>query len=222
MERFNPVVLDRHSSKQEREYALWQIYAQVLERQPYEFERKNLFQMEKNFLQGKTGVRRFLKELGHSDLYLNIFYYSASNPKFVETCCKHFLGRSVRDHDEMRFYIKVLSQSGVYQLVTTILDSEEYRKYFGGFTVPYPQREQYKMSPNEYLETTVVQKEHFGRRGWALPALYWHHLGLDCDGGVCLYIGDEPSAATYQTISAPKPQQSEELQEELMDLLMAL
>ena len=24
-----------------------------------------------------------------------------------------------------------------------------------------------------------------GRRGWSLPTLYWHQLGMDCDTGVC-------------------------------------
>ncbi|NEQ99458.1 MAG: phycobilisome linker polypeptide [Cyanothece sp. SIO2G6] len=225
MEMIQPTVLTRESSKAERRQALRQIYIQALERQLYESEKEKFAQLEKDFLRGKIGVRRFLKELAHSNLYLDTFYYSTSNPKFIETCFKHFLGRSIRDNDEMRFYINVLSQSGVYHLITSILDSEEYRKYFGCFTVPYYRENKCHETPNEYLENTVIQHEHFGQRGWSLPTLYWHQLGMNCDGGICLYIDDEPSEKPQYSINAPAEAPShprDELQEELMELLGAL
>ncbi|NET10511.1 MAG: phycobilisome linker polypeptide [Symploca sp. SIO2B6] len=217
------ITLDRKSSREAREYALRQIYKQVLERQPYEDEKQSFRQTEKDFLRGKIGVRRFLKTISFSDLYLDTFYYSTSNPKFIETCFKHFLGRSIRDSDEMRFYINILAREGIYHFITSILDSEEYRKCFGCFTVPYYRENQCHKTPNEYLENSVVQHEHFGQRGWSLPTLYWHQLGLNCDGGVCLYVGDEPSDVTYHAVSsAPPPVEKDALQDELMDLLMAL
>ncbi|MEB3232781.1 MAG: phycobilisome rod-core linker polypeptide [Leptolyngbyaceae bacterium] len=225
MEMVQPTVLTRESSNEERESALWQIYAQVLERQPYQFERRELAKFEKDFLKGKMGVRRFLKELGHSRLYLDTFYYSTSNMKFLETCFKHFLGRSIRNAEELRIYCSSLCKSGVHQLILDILDSDEYRKVFGCFTVPYYREERCHETPNEYLENTVVQHEHFGQRGWSLPTLYWHQLGMNCDGGVCLYIDDEPSVkpqyAVDGFVNTPK-EPRDELQEELMELLGAL
>ncbi|MEB3213545.1 MAG: phycobilisome rod-core linker polypeptide [Leptolyngbyaceae bacterium] len=206
------IVLNRSSSKEEREHALYQIYAQVLERQPYKSEKIKLAKVENEFLRGKIGVRRFLKELGRSELYLDSFYYSTSNAKFLETCFKHFLGRSILDGDEMRFYINLLIRAGVNCLITEILDSEEYRKHFGCFTVPFCRETQSHHSPNEYLETSAVLSEHFGQRGWSLPALYWHQLGLDCEGGVCIYIEND-SIDTYDPIG--------NLQDEFKDFAMA-
>ncbi len=189
-----PITVNRHSTQDERETALRQIYQQVLERQPYHSERKRLSKLEKDFLKNKIGVRRFLKELGSSDLYLDAFYFQSSNPKFLENCFKHFLGRSIFDAEEMHTYCDILIRLGVTHLINSILDSEEYRKHFGCFTVPYNRTEQRYESPNTYLETTVIRNEHYGQRGWSLPTLYWHQLGMNCDAGTCRYP-DVPSAS---------------------------
>ncbi len=180
------VTINRRSSRAERQFALTQIYQQVLERQPYESERAGeLAKLERDFLKNKIGVRRFLKELGTSDLYLNAFYHHSSNPKFVETCFKHFLGRSIESTEEMKAYIDMLTRSGINALVTAMMDSEEYRKAFGCFTVPYPRKPACYESPRVYFENNVLNHEHYGQRGQALPIMYWHQLGLDCETGVC-------------------------------------
>ncbi len=180
-----PITVSRRSSMEERQTALNQIYRQVLERQPYTYERKILAHLEKDFLKDKIGVRRFLKELGHSEVYLNAFYHSSSNLKFLELCFKHFMGRALADEEEMKLYCNILMTTGVSGLVTAILDSEEYRKVFGCFTVPYPREKAYYPSPKAYLETETLNHEHIGQRGWVVPTMIWHHLGLNCDAGVC-------------------------------------
>jgi len=169
----------------ERQAALGHIYHQTLERQPYAFERKILATAEKDFLKDKIGVRRFLKELGHSEVYLNAFYYNVSNVKFLDWCFKHFMGRALQGQTEIQLYCGILAQQGVKPLITAILDSEEYRKVFGCFTVPYPRQSKYYESPKAYLESQFLNHEHFGQRGWAVPTMYWHQLGLNCDAGVC-------------------------------------
>ena len=63
MNAYAPVTIDRKSAETERQNALNQIYTQILERQPYEFERKEIAKIEKNFLKGKLGVRHFIGEL---------------------------------------------------------------------------------------------------------------------------------------------------------------
>lgn len=180
-----PTVVSRHSSPEERLAALHQIYRQVLERQPYAAEHKQLAKAEKDFLSDKIGVRRFLKELGHSEVYLNAFYYSASNMKFLETCLKHFLGRAPLNQEEVHAYCDVLLQRGVKEMITAILDSEEYRKVFGCFTVPYVREQRCYDSPKAYLESQMLRKELHGQRGWIVPTMYWHELKLNCDAGVC-------------------------------------
>lgn len=201
MKTFQPIVVDRHSTPQERLTALRQIYYQVLERQPYAHEQKHLAKVEKDFLSDKIGVRRFLKELGQSSVYLDAFYHNASNMKFLELCCKHFLGRAPFDQEEIKFYCEILMHKGVKPMITAILDSEDYRKAFGCFTVPHPLQPRYHRSPKAYTESQVLNQEHYGQRGRSIPTIYWHQLGLNCDAGVCRHpeaedaIGSEVSEA---------------------------
>jgi len=185
MHDFEPVIVSRFSSLEERQFALKQIYRQTLERQPYEFEQKILAQAEKDFLSNKIGVRRFLRELGRSDVYLDAFYHKFSNMKFLELCFKHFLGRALLNSGEMQIYGGILIQKGVHQVITAILDSEEYRSAFGCFTVPYSRSQACYESPKAFLETHLLNQEHVGQRGWSLPTPYWRQLGLVCQGGVC-------------------------------------
>jgi phycoerythrin-associated linker protein len=180
-----PTVVNRHSTPAELESALWQIYAQILERQPYAYERKQLAKAEKEFISDKIGVRRFLRELGHSQVYLNSFYHNHSNMKFLELCFKHFLGRAPIDQEEIKFYCEILMHKGVGDFITAILDSEEYRKAFGCFTVPYARSLQCYSSPKAYTESCLLNHEHPGQRGRSIPTIYWHQLGLNCEGGAC-------------------------------------
>lgn len=183
------VTVSRYSSLEERKLALFQIYAQVLERQPYSFERKHLAKVEDDFLHDKIGVKRFLKAIGHSEVYLNEFYYGSSNLKFLELCFKHFMGRAPRNRNEMRDYSDILMREGVQALITKMIDSEEYRKHFGCFTVPHPPHEELYASPKAYLETDILNHELHGRRGRVVPTMLWHDLGLSCDGGHCRATG---------------------------------
>jgi phycoerythrin-associated linker protein len=192
------VTVSRYSTVEERQQALYQLYAQVLERQPYAYERRHLVKAEKEFLKDKIGVKRFLKILGTSSVYLDAFYHSSSNLKFLELCFKHFMGRAPKDDEEMRQYCDILMRDGATGLVTALIDSEEYRKQFGCFTVPYAYDPEYYASPKAYLETDLLNHEYIGQRGWALPTMVWHQLHLDCTAGVCA-----PSAAPARAPQAP-------------------
>jgi hypothetical protein len=185
MNQFTPITVSRQSSQEERQTALYQIYCQVLERQPYSYERKQLAKAEKDFLTDKIGVRRFLKELGHSKVYLDAFYHNCSNMKFLELCFKHFLGRAPINQEEIQIYCNILMHKGVAEMITALLDSEEYRKVFGCFTVPFPRHQPYYPSPRAYMESQMLIQEHMGQRGRSIPTIYWHQLGLTCDGGIC-------------------------------------
>jgi phycoerythrin-associated linker protein len=185
MREIQETVVSRHSSLEERQAALRQIYQQVLERQPYASERRILASAEKDFLRDKIGVKRFLKALGHSEVYLKEFYENSSNLKFLELCFKHFMGRAPRHHDELHEYCDVLMREGVNALITKMIDSEEYRKQFGCFMVPHPYSTQQYESPKAYIENDLLINELHGRRGTVIPTMLWHELGLTCDGGEC-------------------------------------
>lgn len=211
MENVIPVTVSRHSPIEERQSALHQIYQQVLERQPYCFEKRSLARAEKDFLTDKIGVRRFLKELGQSEVYLQAFYFNCSNLKFLDLCFKHFMGRAPSDQAEIELYSNLLLKRGVRQVITALLDSEEYRKAFGCFTVPYPQQQKRYESPKAFLESSLLNHEYFGQRGWVVPTLYWRQLGLNCDAGVCHPEADE--------LQLPVSPTAEMMQAELLSLL---
>lgn len=216
MDNATPITINRRSSREERQAALYQIYRQVLERQPYSHERQQLAQAEKDFLSDKIGVRRFLKELGHSSVYLDTFYYKYSNLKFLELCFKHFMGRAPFNQEEVQIYCNILMNKGVAKLITAILDSEEYRKVFGCFTVPHARLQTRYESPKAYLESQILNREQVAQRGRVVPTIYWHQLGLNCDAGVCSHpeMTEMPQPIVSET--------GEMLQEELLDLLKAL
>lgn len=214
------VTVDRKSSVRDREAALFRIYAQVLERQPYAYERRLLGTAEKDFLNDKIGVKRFLKILGHSEVYLSEFYENSSNLKFLELCFKHFMGRAPYDREEMRYYCDVLMRDGVKALITELIDSEEYRKHFGCFTVPHPIAETTYVSPKAYLESDILNQEFHGRRGFIVPTMLWHDLGLECDGGHCalqqpqnMDFSNQANIDRVELLQALRRMQPEDLEE---------
>jgi phycoerythrin-associated linker protein len=179
------ITVSRQSDKEERQNALYKIYQQVLERQPYAYEHKLLAKDEADFLRNKIGVKRFLRILGQSEVYLNEFYHNSSNHKFIELCFKHFMGRAPADQEEVHEYCDILMRKGVKELITAVLDSEDYRRHFGCFTVPHAWDDSIYHSPKTYWETEVLNQELHGRRGRILPTMVWHDLHMDCDSGQC-------------------------------------
>jgi len=205
MDTHTAVTVDRNSTEAERLTALHQIYAQVLERQPYDYERKAIAKIEKDFLKGKLGVRHFIGELVMSPVYLNSFYHDCSNLKFVEWSFKHVLGRALRDNEEIAKHMNLLMMEGVSAFFHEILGSEEYRKSFGSFTVPYVRDVKFYDSPRNYLQTKLLQHENVGQRGKVVPTIYWQKLGLDCETGSCVMpeeMQHNPEAVSHSVHSA--------------------
>ncbi|PZO35425.1 MAG: phycobilisome linker polypeptide [Pseudanabaena frigida] len=214
-----------HSAR-DRQNALAQIYAQVLERQPYASERKEIANLEQEFLSGKLDVRHFLGELVASELYLNSFYRDSSNLKFMEMSFKHLLGRTLHDKEEISVYTDELTKHGVSAFFHKIFDSDEYRKAFGCHTVPYARDVKFHDSPRNYLQSDLVQHEHVGQHGKAVPTLYWQELGMDCETGTCVMPDaksgnhkDQQSVANQPKVKEPI---SRSLNEEIEELLQML
>ena len=228
MNAYASVTIDRKSAETERQNALNQIYTQILERQPYEFERKEIAKIEKDFLKGKLGVRNFIGELVMSPVYLKSFYHDCSNLKFVEWSFKHLLGRALQGKEEIATYMNLLMMEGVSAFVHEILGSEEYRKAFGCFTVPYARDVKFYDSPRNYLQTNLLQHEHVGQRGKVIPTIYWQQLGMDCETGTCVMpdpTKKSGSQTTHQTMSQKNRENepiSRLLNEEIEEFLQML
>ena len=226
-EMLNDQVAIAHSvhSAADHQNALSQIYAQVLERQPYEFERKEITHLEQDFSSGKLDVRHFLGELVMSDLYLNSFYRDSSNLKFMELSFKHLLGRTPHNKEEIGVYTDVLTKHGVAAFFHKIFDSDEYRKAFGCHTIPYARDVKFHDSPRNYLQSDLIQHEHIGQHGKAVPTLYWQELGMDCETGTCVMLdvnAEEHKAPEQLEQHKVKEPISKALNEEIEELLQML
>jgi hypothetical protein len=225
MDIHTPFTIERKSAEADRQTALKQIYAQVIERQPYEYERKEIAKLEKDFLKGKLGVRHFIGELVMSSVYLNSFYKGCSNLKFVEWSFKHLLGRALQGKEEIAKYMDLLMMQGVSAFFHEIIGSEEYRKAFGCFTIPYARNVKFYDSPRNYLQTDLLQHEHVGQRGKVIPTIYWQQLGMDCETGTC--VMPDPQAEkhkAYQSHEKSKVKEpvSKALNVEIEELLQML
>lgn len=219
MDNHTPITINRNTNEADRQNALRQIYSQVLERQPYEFERKEIAKIEKDFLKGKLGVRHFIGELVMSSLYLNSFYHDCSNLKFVEWSFKHLLGRALQGSEEIATYMNLLMMEGVSAFFHEILGSEEYRKAFGCFTIPYARDAKLYDSPRNYLQTNLLQKEHVGQRGKVIPTIYWQQLGMDCETGTCVMPNQTMAKSEYTEANVAVTRSLNDEIEELLQML---
>ncbi|MGC9525884.1 MAG: phycobilisome rod-core linker polypeptide [Limnospira sp.] len=199
------ITTTHNASVEERTFVLSKIYQQVLERQPYDSERKHLADLEKDFKKGKLGIRHFLKSLAVRPIYLEHFYENSSNLKFIENACKHFLGRTPHGDEEIHKWDDILLRHGVGALVSDMVDSEEYRKCFGYFTVPFWREQALYESATEYLENERLGQEHAGQRGWGIPTHYQQKLHMNLDGGV----NHEEEAHQPERQEPPKPSEAE-------------
>jgi hypothetical protein len=221
----NDAVSHSVHSASDRQNALAQIYTQVLERQPYEFERKEIAHLEQDFLSGKVDVRHFLGGLVVSDLYLDSFYHDSSNLKFMELSFKHLLGRTLHDKEEISIFTEVLTKQGTGAFFHKIFDSDEYRKAFGCHTVPYSRDMKFYESPRNYLQSDLIQHEHIGQHGKSVPTLYWQELGMDCKTGTCVMPDDSSSkhpAAISQPVKEVPKVKERSINEEIEELLQML
>lgn len=219
MDNHTAITVDRKATELDRQNALRQIYFQILERQPYESERKEIAKLEKDFLKGKLGVRHFIGELVMSSVYLNSFYYDCSNMKFVEWTFKHLLGRAIQGSEEIATYMNLLMMEGVSAFFHEILGSEEYRKAFGCFTIPYARDVKLYDSPRNYLQTNLLQHEHVGQRGKVIPTIYWQQLGLDCETGTCVMPEKKAVSKHLEVNELPIARSLNDEIEELLQML---
>ncbi|MBW4653936.1 MAG: phycobilisome rod-core linker polypeptide [Kaiparowitsia implicata GSE-PSE-MK54-09C] len=114
------------------------IYVQVMDvfsgQVPSEFRRSDLESKLKN---REISVRDFVKTLAGSEIYCKRFYTPYPNTKVIEFLFRHILGRAPATQAEIREYNKLLADSGLKAAVETMVNSDEYTRYFGEDVVPY-------------------------------------------------------------------------------------
>ena len=112
-------------------------YRQVFERditQPYG---PTLMELTSQVKSGLLSTKEFIRQLGKSRLYRQLYYEPYTISRSIELACRHFLGRGLSCMEEFQSYFDVISERGFSALVDSFVDTEEYTDYFGEETVPY-------------------------------------------------------------------------------------
>ncbi len=109
------------------------IYAQVLGQVT---EAGRCIDLEAQFLSQTISVQDFVQALVVSGTYCQQFYTPYPANKAIELLGRNLLGRTITA-DEVAEYHQVLANEGWNALVSSIVTSSEYNRYFGADTVPY-------------------------------------------------------------------------------------
>jgi phycobilisome core-membrane linker protein len=139
--RFKPARIYRMTpgmTPAEAESVFSAIYVQVLDalpgQIPSEFRRPDL---EDKLRSGDSSVREFVQTLAGSDLYVRRFYTPYPSAKVVEFLFRHLLGRVPASQAEISDAIALLVNKGLTGAVEALVNSDEYKRYFGEDVVPY-------------------------------------------------------------------------------------
>lgn len=136
-------------------------YQQLLERQPYQHEKAGeLEKIEQDFLRGRIGIKRLVRQIGGSRLYQRLFFSAGCNTRCVEQGFKHFLGRAPASKAEVATYHDILVHHGFQAMVNAFIDSEEYRHHFGNDHLPHPRQRLSGHPPLAYLLTNQMHRRH--------------------------------------------------------------
>lgn len=94
-------------------------------------------ELEAKLQQGEISVREFIRTLASSETYSRRFYMPYPSQKVVELMFRHLLGRAPATQAELQQYNDQLISQGLKATVDSMVNSDEYIRYFGEDVVPY-------------------------------------------------------------------------------------
>ena len=133
----DPVELRPGASEEEIQIVIRAVYKQVLGN-AHVMGSEALAEAESMLRNGDLSVRGFVTAVAKSDLYRSLFFASASQYRFIELNCKHFLGRAPLDQAEISAHVQLYNDQGYDADIDSYIDSDEYQANFGDNVVPYP------------------------------------------------------------------------------------
>lgn len=114
------------------------IYRQIMdvsdETIPAELRRPEL---ESLLQRGEITVKEFVKRLVVSSVYGDRFLQPYPPAKAAELLVRHLLGRTPANTAELNEYIALLTEKGLVAVVSALMNSPEYGRFFGEDVVPY-------------------------------------------------------------------------------------
>jgi phycobilisome core-membrane linker protein len=125
-------------SQSEATLAIAALYIQVMDLSnseiPHEFRRNDL---ESKLRNGEISVRDFVTALATSEAYISRFHTPYPSAKAIEFLFRHLLGRAPVSQAEIADYSRIMTERGFSAVVTMMISSMEYTRYFGTDVVPY-------------------------------------------------------------------------------------
>jgi phycobilisome core-membrane linker protein len=94
-------------------------------------------ELEARLHQGQISMRDFIKAIACSEFARQRFDLPYPNAKTVEIIGRNLLGRTNLTAAELATFDRILTEVGFTDLVTTMVESAEYLRYFGADVVPY-------------------------------------------------------------------------------------
>lgn len=152
----SPAQLHENYSDSDAELVIRAIYRQVLGN-AYVMESERLITLESQLKGGQLSVRGFVRQLAKSSLYRSRFFENCYRYRAIELNFKHLLGRAPNSYEEMYSHSNTLDKEGFEADIDTYLDSEEYYRAFGEFTVPYYQGYQTRPGRSVLEFTNMLQ-----------------------------------------------------------------
>jgi phycobilisome core-membrane linker protein len=129
--------IDSATTGEQKELAIKAAYRQVFERDIRAHYGQAVSYLESKVKSGEFSVREFIRGLGKSELYRKQFFEPFIDSRALELAFKHFLGRAPESRPEVQKYFSIVAAGGLYALVDSLIDSDEYQRVFGEDTVPY-------------------------------------------------------------------------------------
>ena len=130
-------VMKRYLPDLEKDEVVRAAYRQVFERDITRPYGPTLAEPVSQVKSGRWSMKEFIRQLGKSRLYRQLYYEPYTISRSIELACRHFLGRGLSCMEEFQTYFEKVSAHGFAALVDTFIDSQEYADYFGEETVPY-------------------------------------------------------------------------------------
>ena len=138
------------------------VYKQVLGN-AHILESQRLVSAESLLRDGNITVRGFVRMVGQSELYRSLFFDNASQYRFIELNCKHFLGRAPLSQAEISQHVQTYNNAGYEADIDSYIDSDEYINAFGENLVPTPRIE----SNQQTVQNVGYNRTYALYRGYA-------------------------------------------------------
>lgn len=132
-----PCIFSLKDKKLNIEQIIAAVYIRVFGRFVYAEEKLSIIKYEKQFENKAVSLKDFIRLLVKSFLFRSLYWNNLYICKAIEFIHIKLIGRPTYSRQEINKYFNIVYQKGYYEMIDSILDSNEYIEVFGDFIVPY-------------------------------------------------------------------------------------